>query len=146
MTMAAAIAGMLGNLAGKRVSSKVAEGAIGFGAAVMRGADKERGVLVATTGAAAIGFALHTHGVEQNAAGVAQYAAKGSVNVLEEGEIWVNTNDAVVAGAVANLHVASGKLTDAAVAAGIEAFEQISVRFQTSTAAAGLALVSVVRK
>jgi hypothetical protein len=38
---------------------------------------------------------------------------------------------------------ASGKLTDEAVAAGTEAFTQITVRFVTGTTAAGLALVDV---
>jgi hypothetical protein len=44
---------------------------------------------------------------------------------------------------VANLHLATGKLTDEAVAAGIETFTQVSVRFLTSTTGAGLAIVDV---
>jgi len=57
--------------------------------------------------------------------------------------MWLETDDAVVAGATANLKTANGKVTDEAVAAGIEAFTQISVKFITATAAAGLALVEI---
>jgi hypothetical protein len=57
--------------------------------------------------------------------------------------MWVETTDAVVAGATANLTVATGKLTDEAVAAGIEAFTQISVKFVTGTTGAGLAIVEI---
>jgi hypothetical protein len=48
-----------------------------------------------------------------------------------------------VAGAVANFHLATGKWTDAAVAAGIEATALIKVKFVTGTTGAGLAAVEI---
>jgi len=100
-------------------------------------------VLKATAGAGVVGFALHDHAREQSSGGVVQYAATETVSVLTAGRMWVPTSDAVVAGATANLTVADGTLTDAAVAAGIEAFTQIDVKFITATSAAGLALVEI---
>jgi hypothetical protein len=94
-------------------------------------------------GALVVGFSLHDHAREQSSAGLVQFADKETVNVLKRGRMWVETQDAVVAGAVANLHLASGKLTDAAVGAGIEAITQLNVRFVTSNAAAGLAEIEV---
>lgn len=139
----AAFKGMLADLTNNDVVSYSAEAAVPFAAAVMLGTDKEKQVLTATTAAAAIGFSTATHTVQQTSAGVAQYAATETVNVLKRGRVWVETEDAVVAGAVANLKISSGKLTDEAVAAGIEAFTQFSARFITGTSGAGLALVEI---
>ena len=139
-----AVAGLLDGVANPRnIRSYAAEAAVGMARAVMLGTNKDKQVLHATTGAAAIGFAIHDQAREQSSAGVVQYAAKETVNVLNMGRFWCETNDAVAAGAVANLVVATGKLTDEAVAAGIEAFTQISVRFISSTSAAGLAIVEL---
>lgn len=135
--------GMLADLTNNDVASYSAEAAIVFSLPVMLGTDKEKQVLTATAGATAVGFAVATHAVEQTSAGVAQYAATETVSVLKRGRIWVETDDAVVAGAVANLVLASGKLTDAAVTTGIEAFTQFSARFITGTSAAGLAIVEI---
>ena len=135
--------GMLADLTNNDVASYSAESAIVFSMPVMLGTNKEKQVLTATAGATAVGFAVATHAVEQTSAGVAQYAATQTVSVLKKGRIWVETDDAVVAGAVANLKISSGKLTDEAVAAGIEAFTQFSARFITGTTGAGLAIVEI---
>jgi len=140
---APAYAGMLYGVESHDISSFAAEEIIPIAYPVMRGTNPEKQVKKATTGAAAIGFALQDHTIIQNGGGAVQYAAKETVSTLREGWFWVPTSDAVVAGAVANLTVATGALTDAAVAAGIEAFTKISVTFETSTTGAGLALVSV---
>jgi len=141
---AAAFKGMLADLTtNNAVMSYAAEAAVPFSIPVMLGTDKEKEVLTATTAAAAIGFALASHAVEQSSAGVAQWGATDTVPVLKTGRVWVETTDAVVAGSVANMTVATGKLTDAAVAAGIEAFTQFSARFITSTSGAGLAIVEI---
>lgn len=140
---APAFVGMLDGVSAKNVRSYAAEEIIPVGFPVKLGTNKEKQVLKATAGATAIGFALHDHAREQTSAGAVQYAAKDTVSTLTQGRMWVNTNDAVVAGNVARLHVASGNLTDEAVAAGIEAFTQMTVTFITSTAAAGLALVEI---
>lgn len=138
-----AFLGMRDGVGPLNVRSYAAEEVIPLGHPVMLGTNKEKQVLKATTGAAAIGFSLHDHSREQTNADVVQFGISDAVGVLNMGRIWVETNDAVVAGAVANLVVANGKLTDASVAAGIEAFTQITVRFVTSTTAAGLALIEV---
>jgi hypothetical protein len=139
-----AFAGLLDGVNVPRmVRSYAAEAAIGLARPVMLGTNKDEQVLPATTGAAAIGFAIHDQAREQNSAGLVQYAVKEAVSVLTAGRFWAPTSDAVVAGALANVTVATGALTDAAVAAGIEAFTQVQVTFITSTTGPGLALVEV---
>lgn len=143
-----AFAGMLGDLRNNTVVSRAAETtAIGFGKAVVAGTNKEKQVVAAGSGAGQgaliTGFAVASHTVEQTSAGVVAYPVGSAVNVLKEGPIWVETFDAVVAESVANYHLASGKFTDEAVGAGIEAITRLSVRFITGTTGAGLAMVSV---
>ena len=140
---APAFKGMLDGIGPRNVRSYAAEEAIPVAYPVKLGTDKEKEVLKATAGSGVVGFALHDHAREQTPAGAVQYAATETVSVLTQGRMWVETTDAVVAGATANLTVATGKLTDEAVAAGIEAFTQISVKFVTSTAGAGLAIVEI---
>lgn len=136
-------AGLLDGVHPHNVRSYAAEEIIPVGFPVKLGTNPEKQVLKATTGASTIGFALHDQAREQTSGGVVQYDAKSSVSTLTAGRLWVATDDAVVAGAVANLKTATGTLTDAAVAAGIEAFTKISVTFITATSAAGLALVEI---
>ena len=140
---AAAFKGMLDGIGPRDVRSYAAEEIIPIAYPVKLGTDAEKEVLKATAGAGAIGFALHDYAREQTSAGVVQYAALETVSVLTAGRMWVPTSDAVVAGATANLTVADGTLTDAAVAVGIEAFTQVSVKFITATSAAGLAIVEI---
>jgi len=140
---AAAFKGMLDGIGPKNVRSYAAEEIIPVGFPVKLGTIRDKEVLKATAGAGVVGFALHDHAREQTSAGAVQYAATETVSVLTQGRMWVETTDAVVAGATANLTVATGKLTDEVVAAGIEAFTQISVKFITATSAAGLALVEI---
>lgn len=140
---APAFKGMLDGIGPRNVRSYAAEEIIPIAYPVKLGTDAEKEVKKATAGAGAIGFALHDYAREQNGSGVVQYAALETVSVMTAGRMWVPTSDAVVAGATANLTVADGTLTDAAVAAGIEAFTQISVKFLTATTGAGLALVEI---
>ena len=140
---APAFKGMLDGIGTRDVRSYAAEEIIPIAYPVKLGTDAEKEVKKATAGAGVVGFALHDYAREQDGSGVVQYGATETVSVLTQGRMWVETNDAVVAGATANLVVASGKLTDAAVAAGIEAFTQISVKFVTATSAAGLAIVEI---
>lgn len=143
-------AGFAGLLADSMFSDKVsylAEGAILFGKPVVLGTDKARQVATVGTGvgqgALVIGISVARHDVEQTSAGVAQYNDTNAVPVLKSGRIFVETNDAVVAGAVANLKLSNGKFTDEAVASGIEAFTQIKATFITGTSGAGLAIVEI---
>ena len=144
---AAAFNGMLADLSDNDIISRAAEGAVGIGRTVRLGTNPEKQVAQSSTavgqGALVVGFALHDHAREQSSAGLVQFADKETVNVFKRGRMWIETQDAVVAGTVANLHLATGKLTDAAVGAGIEAIAQLSVRFVTSTGAAGLAEIEV---
>lgn len=136
-------AGLLDGTNDHNVRSYAAEEIIAVGYPVKLGTNAEKSVLKATAGATTIGFSLHDHAREQTSAGVVQYAAKDTVSVLTAGRMWMMTDDAVVAGATANLKTASGTLTDATVTTGIEAFTKISVTFITATTAAGLALVEI---
>ena len=132
----------------RQIDSFLAVGAIGIAKAVIRSTDPARQVAQAGTGAGQgaliIGVAILSETVEQSSAGVVAYADKEAVPVMRKGRVVVETNDAVVAGAVANFHLASGKWTDEAVAAGIEATPQLRGRFVTGTTAAGLAAVEFV--
>lgn len=136
-------AGLLDGVNSHNIRSYAAEEIIPIGFPVKLGTNQEKQVLKATAGATAIGFSVHDHVREQTSAGAVQYSVTDTVSVLTEGRMWVKTDDAVVAGALANLKTASGTLTDAAVASGVEAFTQITVTFITSTSAAGLALVEI---
>ena len=78
------------------VESYAAEGAIGFGLAVVKGTDPA--VQVKRPAAAAgvfRGVSLRTSVFEQSAAGVSGYVDEDSVNVLRKGQVWVPTITAV---------------------------------------------------
>lgn len=143
-------AGFQGLIADTMFTDKMsysAEAAVPFGVPVQLGTNKERQVKVLTTAvgqaALAVGISVATQAVEQTAAGVAQYVDKTTVSVMKRGRIWVSTDDAVVAGATANLKLSSGLFTDEVVATGIEAFTQFTAKFITGTTAAGLAVVEI---
>lgn len=141
---------LLGNIADtslRRVDSYLAQGAVGIGKLVVRGTDPARQAVQVGTGAGqgalVIGASVLSITLEQSSAGVVQYADKDAVPVMTIGRIVLETDDAVVAGTVANLKLSNGKVTDAAVAAGIEAFTLIRAKFVTGTTAAGLAIVEI---
>lgn len=140
---AASFKGMLDGIGSHQVRSYAAEEIIPVAYPVKLGTNKESEVLKATAGAGVIGWALHDHAREQSSSGVVQYAQYETVSVLTRGRMWVETDDAVVAGATANLKTSNGKVTDEAVTTGIEAFTQVSVKFLTGTTGAGLALVEI---
>lgn len=137
----------------RQTDTYLAQGAVGIGKAVVLGTatetDTSRGQIVQAgtgvgQGALIVGISEFSQTLETSASGgTVQYADKAAVPVMKKGRIWVETNDAVVAGAVANFHLASGKFTDASVGAGIEATTLIKLRFVTGNSAAGLAAVEV---
>ena len=143
----AAFNGMLADLSLNDITSLAAEGPVAIGRTVRRGTNREKQAVQSTTavgqGALVFGLAVHDHAREATALGATSYANTETVSVLRRGRVWVQTNDAVVAGSVANLHLASGTFTDEAVGAGIEAITLVSVRFETGTTAAGLAIVEI---
>lgn len=142
-TGAAGFKGLLDGVGPHSIRSYAAEEAIPLAYPVKLGTNPAKEVLKATAAAGAVGFAIHDQAREQSSAGVVQYAQFETVSVITRGRFWVETSDAVVAGAVANMTVATGNLTDAAVGAGIEAFTQFSARFVTATTGAGLAIVEI---
>lgn len=150
---AAGFAGLLYDSSFRDTMSYSAEGAIPFGSFAKLGTNKERQVIAPTTAAGQaallIGVAIATASVEQaypSTGAAAAYAVTETVSLLKDGRIWVQTNDAVVAGAVANFVLANGTVTDEVVATGIEAFTQMTVKFITGTTAAGLAVVEIAPK
>lgn len=139
----------------RQTDSFLAQGAVGIGKAVVLGTAKEtatkRGQVVQAgtgvgQGALITGISILSQTLETGAAGLVQYADKDAVPVMTKGRVVVMTNDAVVAGAVANFVLANGTWTDEAVATGIEATALIKVRFVTGTSAAGLAAVEVTKQ
>lgn len=140
---AAAFKGLLDGVGPHLIRSYAAEEAIPLAYPVKLGTTPSKEVLKATAAAGAVGFAIHTDAIEQTSAGVVEYEQYETVSVITQGRFWVMTSDAVVAGAVANMTVADGTLTDAAVAAGIEAFTQFTARFVTATTGAALAIVEI---
>jgi hypothetical protein len=144
-------AGMLYDTDFRDVMSYSAVGAVKFGGVVKLGTNPATQVSIIGTdageGAKAVGIAVASASVEAAfpfvANAVTSYPATVSVPVLKRGRVWVETNDAVVAGASANLHLATGKFTDEAVAAGIEAFTQFKATFITGTSGAGLAVLEI---
>ena len=123
---AASFAGMLGDSGYTDKLSYAAEAAIPFGVPVQLGTDPARQVKVLTTStgqaALAVGVSIASQSVQQTSGGVAQYSQYDMVPTLKCGRVWMLTDDAVAAGAVANLKLSSGAVTDEAVTTGIEAF------------------------
>ena len=139
-----AVRGLLDGVGPHNIRSYAAEAAITAGYPVKLGTNPEKQVLAANTGASAIGFAVLDGAREQAmTTGLTGYAGKETVSTMTQGRMWVLTSKAVAAGATANLTVADGTLTDASVAAGIEAFTKLNVVFITATTAAGLAIVEI---
>lgn len=148
--MEPAYAGLIADSAFHDVMSYSAGTAIPYGRAVVLGANRERQVNAAGTGvgqgALVVGIAAASYVAETAypfTSSDPAYAITETVSVLKRGRIWMRTNDAVVAGSVANLVLANGNVTDEAVAAGIEAFTQFRATFITGTTAAGLAIVEI---
>ena len=139
----------------RQIDSFLAQGAVGIAKAVVLGTTKEgasnRGQVVQAgtgvgQGALITGISILTQTLETGANGLVQYADKDTVSVMTKGRVVVMTNDAVVAGSVANFVLANGTWTDEVVATGIEATVLVKVRFITSTSAAGLAAVEVTKQ
>lgn len=142
-TMAVAMAGMKGDASDDQVDSGAAEGAVGFGLAVVRGTDASKQVKVPAADSGVFrGVALQTH-MAQTIAGVAQYADKDAVGYMRKGRVWVPVVDAVAVDAAAYFlwdTADAGKFSDDssgnrdAVPTG---------RFVTSTSGAGLAMLEL---
>lgn len=147
MYMPKAQAGTIYDTRFRQIDSFLAQGIVGIAKAVVRGTNRERQCVQAGTGAGQgaliFGVSINAYVLEQTPAGLVQWADKMMVPVMRDGRLWVETFDAVVAGAVANFHLATGKWTDEAVATGIEAVPLLTPRFVTGTTGAGLAAIEL---
>lgn len=140
---AAGMAGMKADASEDQVDSGAAEGAVGFGLAVVRGTDPAKQVKVPSADAGVFrGVSLQTH-LAQTAAGVAEYADKDCVGFMRKGRVWVPVVDAVAVDAAAYFlwdTADAGKFSDDssgnrdAVPTGV---------FRTSTSGAGLAVLEL---
>lgn len=93
---AEAAAGMKVDSREDTVESFAAEGAIGWGLAVIKGTDPDVQVKKpAAADGVFRGVALRTSVFEQNSSGVSGYVDEDSVNVLRKGMVWVPTITAV---------------------------------------------------
>jgi hypothetical protein len=94
---AAALAGMPVNLEGNKFISRVAEGDVGFGLAVVRGTGTRSCEVPAAAGDF-LGFASRTVDKQADLSEVIKYNDKTEVGILEEGEIWAIADETVVEG------------------------------------------------
>jgi hypothetical protein len=147
-TMPTGMAGMKAEAIDDQVESYAAEGAIGFGLAVIRGTDLLKQVkLPAAGGGVFRGVSLQTHTIVQSSSGVAQYADTDAVSVLRKGKVWVPVTGAVTIDAPAFFD--NGSANAGADAGKFSATDDSSTDavptglFRTSTSGAGLAILEV---
>ena len=89
--------GMISDARPHLIETKAAEGVVPFGYGIVEGTDPLTQVKVpAVTGKVFRGIAVSTWAQEQNALGDGEYVEKDAVNVLRQGEIWVEVNANVV--------------------------------------------------
>ena len=94
----------------KTIQSKLAEGVINFGRAVVLGTDPERQVKATTSAADTfVGAIVHDHAREsQPGSDPAEIGDEGSAAVITLGPIWVETFETVVPGNPVSVEVAAG--------------------------------------
>jgi hypothetical protein len=155
---AAAIAGMLANIGEKRVDSYVqaeASAEIAFGLGVAFSAAQDAGTpaqalkLAASTDKIA-GIVVHSHAYDvRTELGTVGVKPKAMLGVLQEGDVWVNVEEAVTpTSEVWVRHTANGagKLNPGEFRTDIDTDKAIrwyGAQFQTSTTGAGLALLRI---
>lgn len=153
-TMPVAFAGMKGTSAEDTVRSFVSAEAteeIPFGVGVVLGAAANKAVLPtdAATAAKFVGVALHSHNyASPEQLGDTGIKPKVPISVLEEGDVWVTVEEAVVAGDRAFMRYDAGaggtqlgafrKSADTATA-----LELKGCRYLTAASGGGLALLRV---
>lgn len=143
----AAIAGAAVDAQLKNIVSRVAEADIPFGRFVMHGA-ADNGCLPVLTGAIAaglgLGFTVRVQDDVADATDELEVKSGKDANVLDFGEIWVETLDAVAAYEPVFVHIIAGadqgKVRNDADGGNAEALP--GARFMSATSGAGLARVS----
>lgn len=143
----AAIAGAVVDGQLKNIVSRVAEADIPFGRFVMKGT-QDNGVLPIVTGLIALdrglGFTVRVQDDTADANDVLEVKSGKAANVLDFGEIWVETLDAVAVSddvyVVVTVGADQGKVRNDAGGGAAEILP--GARFMSSTSGAGLARVS----
>ena len=138
MSMAVAFAGLLADLTPHSIESFMAENAIPFGCAVVKGTAVDQVKLPTVTGAVFRGIAVHTHAIPQPATPVG-YPVSQPVGVLRKGRIWVPVSAAVAVDATPYFNFTTGIFSSSntgsdAVPTGI---------FRTATTGAGIAILEI---
>jgi hypothetical protein len=143
----AAIAGAVVDGQLKNIVSRVAEEDIPFGRFVVHGtADNEVALVTAgdIAGGLGVGFSVRVQEDVADASDVLEVKTGKDANVLDFGEIWVETLDAVAAYEPVFVHVLAdadqGKVRNDAAGGDAEALG--GARFMSSTSGAGLARVA----
>jgi len=98
--------GLVTDLRPNTIISKVAEGAVPFGRALIAGTDPEIQVKIpAAAGGVFRGVSVGTWAMERNTATNAEYLTTTSVSILRKGEIWVEVKEAVVVDSPVYYHI-----------------------------------------
>ena len=93
-----AFEGQFVNILNDKVRSKAAEEAIPFGRAIVIGTSENQTKLPSASTDIFLGISGHTSAWSVNSEGVHQYEALREVNYIDDGDIWVKTEQAVVYG------------------------------------------------
>lgn len=117
--------------------------ALGYGEPVYRVAGNDGDQQCSALAAAGefLGLTRRTGTIDPANVPVDTFAQNDEVPILDMGVIWVDTADAVVAGAAANFNTATRLWTDAAVAGTV--IDVPNVEFDSTNAGAGLAKVRI---
>ncbi|MNS39595.1 hypothetical protein D3C72_718820 [compost metagenome] len=107
--MDAGFEGQVADLTNHDALTYAAEGAIPFGRGVVEGTTPKQVKLpgAASTAAQFRGVTLHSHAVEQDADGVAQYRDKRATSVMTRGRVLVKVEQNVVPGDAVYLRIAA---------------------------------------
>ena len=126
----------------KTIESKLAEGAVQFGRAVVLGTDKDRQVKATTSDADIFaGVVVHDHARESSASALAEIADLGSVAAMALGPIWVEVYEAVSPGVAVAVKVAAGADNMKFGVTTGAGFITVAGKWLSSTAGAGLAII-----
>ena len=96
--MSAGFEGQIADINPSEIISKVAEGNINFGLAVVRGTSDQQGILPSATGDEFIGVSAYTLAAYASADDESKIEDEKIANLLRRGYIWVKTEQAVVPG------------------------------------------------
>lgn len=138
-----------GTIAGQMDSAKTTTGiaetaspGIPFGRAVSQGALSDAGIILGGTLAGFRGISVRDITLPGNRAVLDAYLPPDSAGVLEEGDIWVEPGEAVLAHDPVFFHLTTGVLMKA-TAAGISATALPQCYFKTACGIGGRAIVSI---